>query len=109
MERSHLQPQVVFRRAAEIEGKSQAALRARLLSTAVLVLYTVQTESRREAERKDGKQRDEKRSRGLRRGGVGWRRRRRKSGMKEEEDIFIYRNKRKTAAFPPPVEQTPHV
>lgn len=75
MERSHLQPQVVFRRAAEIEGKSQAALRARLLSTAVLVLYTAQRESRREAERKDGKQREKKRSRGPRRGGVGWRRR----------------------------------
>lgn len=82
MERSHLQPQVVFRCAAEIEGKSQAALRARLLSTAVLVLYTAQRESLREAEaeRKDGKQREKKRSQGPSRGGVGWRRRRRRRG-----------------------------
>lgn len=39
-ERSHLQPQVVFQRTAKIEGKSQTLLKAKLLSTAVLVLYT---------------------------------------------------------------------
>lgn len=40
MERSHLQPQVVFQRTAKIEGESQTLLKAELLSAAVLVLYT---------------------------------------------------------------------
>lgn len=60
MERSHLQPQVVFQRTAKIEGESQTLLEAKLLSTAVLVLYTSMHAGRgREMERRDSKQREE--------------------------------------------------
>lgn len=67
MERSHLQPQVVFKRTAKIEGESQTLLKAKLLFTAVPVLYTsmsagTQGEGEREkgdTQREDGKQREE--------------------------------------------------
>lgn len=60
MERSHLQPQVVFQHTAKIEGKSQTPLKAKLLSAAVLVLYTEHRLGGWGVERKDGKQREEK-------------------------------------------------
>lgn len=58
VERSHLQPQVVFQHTAKIEGKSQTPLKAKLLSAAVLVLYTEHRLGG--VERKDSKQREEK-------------------------------------------------
>lgn len=60
MERSHLQPQVVFQHTAEIEGKSQAALEAKLHSAAVRVLYTELKLGGWGVKRKDSKQREEK-------------------------------------------------
>lgn len=108
MERSHLQPQVVFRRAAEIEGKSQAALRARLaFYSRTSVVHSAEGEPARGRGTEEGRQTE----RGEKKPGSAEGR----SGMEEEEeeeDIFIYRNKRKTAACPPAVEQTsstPHV
>lgn len=63
VERSHLQPQVVFQHTAKIEGKSQTPLKAKLLSAAVLVLYTEHRERGRTVNR------EKKRSRSLKRGG----------------------------------------
>lgn len=74
MERSHLQPQVVFQHRAKIEGESQTLLEAKLLSTTVLVLYTsvcTGTEGERERDRKEKRRgrainREKTRSRSLR-------------------------------------------